>query len=160
MAFACFAFGNQIAKAGIVVDGSGVVTSFSTDTLATVYLYQGSYTDAPTTKLFDADDANSYASALATALNNYGSASSDAIYAFVFQEDGGDVLARETASYPAWSFGTGRHSMADTSQGSRTLYYASTTAPSGNVPEPSTAIAMGLLGVLGFAGNRRRRRQS
>ena len=30
-------------------------------------------------------------------------------------------------------------------------------ASSGNVPEPSTAIAMGLLGVLGFAGNRRRR---
>ncbi|MGC6550515.1 MAG: PEP-CTERM sorting domain-containing protein [Rubripirellula sp.] len=28
------------------------------------------------------------------------------------------------------------------------------------VPEPSTAIAMGLLGVVGFAGNRRRRRQS
>ena len=28
------------------------------------------------------------------------------------------------------------------------------------VPEPSTAIAMGVLGVLGFAGNRRRRRQS
>lgn len=27
------------------------------------------------------------------------------------------------------------------------------------VPEPSTAIAMGLLGVVGFAGNRRRRRQ-
>ena len=32
-------------------------------------------------------------------------------------------------------------------------------ASSGTVPEPSTAIAMGLLGVLGFAGNRRRRRQ-
>ena len=30
-------------------------------------------------------------------------------------------------------------------------------ASSGTVPEPSTAIAMGLLGVLGFAGNRRRR---
>ena len=28
-----------------------------------------------------------------------------------------------------------------------------------SVPEPSTAIAMGLLGVVGFAGNRRRRRQ-
>jgi len=28
-----------------------------------------------------------------------------------------------------------------------------------SVPEPSTAIAMGLLGVLGCAGNRRRRRQ-
>jgi hypothetical protein len=28
------------------------------------------------------------------------------------------------------------------------------------VPEPSTAIAMGLLGVVGFAGNRRRRRSA
>ena len=28
-----------------------------------------------------------------------------------------------------------------------------------SVPEPSTAIAMGLLGIVGFAGNRRRRRQ-
>ncbi len=27
------------------------------------------------------------------------------------------------------------------------------------VPEPSTAIVMGLLGIVGFAGNRRRRRQ-
>ncbi len=27
------------------------------------------------------------------------------------------------------------------------------------VPEPSTVIAMGLLGIVGFAGNRRRRRQ-
>jgi hypothetical protein len=27
------------------------------------------------------------------------------------------------------------------------------------VPEPSSAIAMGLLGIVGFAGNRRRRRQ-
>ena len=27
------------------------------------------------------------------------------------------------------------------------------------VPEPSTASAMGLLGIVGFAGNRRRRRQ-
>ena len=39
-----------------------------------------------------------------------------------------------------------------------TFYYAS-LAPL-PVPEPSTAIAMGLLSVLGFAGNRRRRRQS
>lgn len=30
---------------------------------------------------------------------------------------------------------------------------------SATVPEPSTAIAMGLLGIVGFAGNRRRRRQ-
>ena len=29
----------------------------------------------------------------------------------------------------------------------------------GSVPEPSTAIAMGLLGIVGFAGHRRRRRQ-
>ncbi|MAI33947.1 MAG: hypothetical protein CMM07_20045 [Rhodopirellula sp.] len=28
------------------------------------------------------------------------------------------------------------------------------------VPEPSTAIAMGLLDVVGFAGNRRRRRSA
>ena len=31
--------------------------------------------------------------------------------------------------------------------------------PNQAVPEPSTAIAMGLLGIVGFAGNRRRRRQ-
>ena len=34
------------------------------------------------------------------------------------------------------------------------------SSSSGAVPEPSTAIAMGLLGIVGFAGNRRRRRQS
>jgi hypothetical protein len=31
------------------------------------------------------------------------------------------------------------------------------TSGSSSVPEPSTAIAMGLLGIVGFAGNRRRR---
>ena len=40
-----------------------------------------------------------------------------------------------------------------------TFYWASTTPlNSSQVPEPSTAIAMSLLGVVGFAGNRRRRR--
>ena len=34
-----------------------------------------------------------------------------------------------------------------------------TKPPPPTVPEPSTAIAMGLLGIVGFAGNRRRRRQ-
>ena len=33
------------------------------------------------------------------------------------------------------------------------------TATGTTVPEPSTAMAMGLLGIVGFAGNRRRRRQ-
>ena len=32
------------------------------------------------------------------------------------------------------------------------------SSSSGAVPEPSTAITMGLLGIVGFAGNRRRRR--
>ncbi len=40
-----------------------------------------------------------------------------------------------------------------------TLNYVATSAGASSVPEPSTAIAMGLLGILGFAGNRRRRRQ-
>ena len=40
-----------------------------------------------------------------------------------------------------------------------TFYWASTTPlNSSQVPEPSTAIALGLLGIVGFAGNRRRRR--
>ena len=40
---------------------------------------------------------------------------------------------------------------------SHTIFYASVETNSA-VPEPSTAIAMGLLGVVGFAGSRRRRR--
>ena len=40
-----------------------------------------------------------------------------------------------------------------------TFYWASTTPlNSSQVPEPSTAIALGLIGIVGFAGNRRRRR--
>ena len=35
-----------------------------------------------------------------------------------------------------------------------------TNSGGGAVPEPSTAIAMGLLGIVGFAGNRRRRQVS
>ena len=37
---------------------------------------------------------------------------------------------------------------------------ADTGSGSSNVPEPSTAIAMSLLGLVGFAGNRRRRRNA
>ena len=40
-----------------------------------------------------------------------------------------------------------------------TMRYNSSFTPDATVPEPSTAIAMGLLGIVGFAGNRRRRRQ-
>lgn len=43
-----------------------------------------------------------------------------------------------------------------------TMRYESSFTPgttNAAVPEPSTAIAMGFLGILGFAGNRRRRRQ-
>ena len=38
--------------------------------------------------------------------------------------------------------------------------YVGDWAKASTVPEPSTAIAMGLLGIVGFAGNRPRRRQS
>lgn len=51
------------------------------------------------------------------------------------------------------------------SQGFRVLFADLTSGASGGggsptVPEPSTAIAMGLLGVVGFAGNRRQHRSS
>ncbi len=39
------------------------------------------------------------------------------------------------------------------------LVFATSSGVNSAVPEPSTAIAMGLLGIVGFAGNRRRRRQ-
>jgi hypothetical protein len=41
----------------------------------------------------------------------------------------------------------------------QTITYRSLSILPLSVPEPSTAIAMGLLGLVGFAGNRRRRRQ-
>jgi hypothetical protein len=43
--------------------------------------------------------------------------------------------------------------------GSTFIYAIQDTGGNSSVPEPSTAIAMGLLGILSFAGNRRRRRQ-
>ncbi|QDT62450.1 PEP-CTERM motif protein [Stieleria bergensis] len=43
--------------------------------------------------------------------------------------------------------------------GDTVRFQYSVASSSSAVPEPSTAIAMGLLGILGFAGNRRRRRQ-
>ena len=39
------------------------------------------------------------------------------------------------------------------------ISYSSAATSAGAVPEPSTAIVMGLLGIVGLAGNRRRRRQ-
>ena len=43
--------------------------------------------------------------------------------------------------------------------GDTVRFQYSVASSSSAVPEPSTAIAMGLLGIVGFAGNRRRRRQ-
>jgi hypothetical protein len=51
------------------------------------------------------------------------------------------------------------YTMSDSVGGDTVRFQYSVASSSSGVPEPSTAIAMGLLGIVGFAGNRRRRRQ-
>ena len=40
-----------------------------------------------------------------------------------------------------------------------TMRYNSSFTPGGEVPEPSSALVVGILGIVGYAGNRRRRRR-
>ena len=64
-----------------------------------------------------------------------------------------------SGSFSSLGMRQGTHTVVDSVSGEFMTYQIGPVSTN-PVPEPSTAIAMGVLGVLGFAGNRRRRRQS
>ena len=173
LAIACWFVGE--AHGGVIAyDSNNIVTSWASNTAGgTYYFYEGSYNDNSTIiKQFSWGSMESILSEFNTDLMSTTNVpTGNPMYAF----DKG-----ESAQYPDRFFGSvfgnfifpvytwsrdlteETHPTATTysyAGTTRPLYWASTTAPSsGAVPEPSTAIAMGLLGIVGFAGNRRRRR--
>ena len=88
-------------------------------------------------------------------------------YKFAFDYSSADTITSHAvfSNFGEWSstYDLGRtfnDRITHTGDSPWTFYWASTTPlNSSQVPEPSTAIAMGLLGMAGFAGNRRRRCQ-
>ena len=165
------------AAAGVVVDSNGIVTEFtgSTDTQNTYYFYEGSYdstiSTSATTKSLDGFAQFFFYTDLEAALESYtgpGTLNPTVSYVMTSAELAStvyvhevlyDAVNQEWQSYPNREYS--KSATDNAPNGMQTFYFASLTAPTGgstgSVPEPSTALAIGLLGVLGFAGNRRRR---
>lgn len=124
-------FGFNSTGAFVQVETSGLLDSG----VYSLNLYESSFTDNVSTSITSGEQAFVGTTTMpldATSYNNLlNGPSSGKIYAF---DDGATTFATNGTYIGEW-------------------------AKASTVPEPSTAIAMGLLGILGFAGNRRRRRQ-
>ncbi|MGC6448443.1 MAG: PEP-CTERM sorting domain-containing protein [Rubripirellula sp.] len=86
---------------------------------------------------------------------------------FITYNDRDQVMRRLPGTYNIHPQSTSRsedpynfRNLTQEQAGAKFYWVSKAQASSSTVPEPSTAIAMGLLGIVGFAGNRRRRRQS
>ena len=177
--------GSTQSSAGIVVlDGNGIVTKW-TSTDGTEYNFiAGSYnaitaTGGVITDVGDGSDASTLAQEIQSDLDAINDTPTpDQTVMYMFYHDDNSVTHNTTFAWHGQSIsGTQWHPYEDdidldatthkvdipgialSTSPNSTIYWASTTEPASNVPEPSTAIAMGLLGIVGFAGNRRRRRQ-
>ena len=164
------------SSAGIIVDpATGIVTEATGSSSGdTYYFYEGSYvstlTTSETTTNINVIDKFYDSQGFAQAFNSYsGTLDTSISYLLATSATSNEVRVNEVRFVvAAWGMFTLNYSNTattnGTAKGSKTFYFASLTAPTGgstgSVPEPSTAIAMGLLGLAGFAGNRRRRRQS
>ena len=165
------------AAAGVVVDSNGIVTEFTETSYSqnTYYFYEGSYdstnSTSATTKSLEAMAQFFFYTDLEASLRSYSGTvtlNPTVSYVMTSAELANTVYVHEVlydAVNQEWqSYSSREYSKSATDNapnGMQTFYFASLTAPTGgstgSVPEPSTALAIGLLGVLGFAGNRRRR---
>ena len=166
------------AHGGVIAyDSNNIVTSWASNTAGeTYYFYAGSYNDnSAIIKQFPSgiDAIDNIVNEFVTDLGSTSSIlSGNPMYAF---DQGWNAnttkrvhngVFEDNSTAGTWSASSNiETSPTETTRSfagsTRTLYWASTTAPSnGAVPEPSTAVAMGLLCLAGLAGNRRRRRQS
>ena len=160
--------GTTTANAGVIttIDASTISWDRDNDNEADIYFYIGSYNDAVVHP--EAFTSVAIPDVLTDDLNaqdpsglSYGG------NIFLFSQGvapsrpvNGYLDAYTVTLYNVWTFNYGYIDADQPTNSSGTYYWASTTAPhTGTVPEPSTAIAMCFLGVVGFAGNRRRRRQ-
>ena len=162
----------HLCHAGVITASpDGKPTKWVSDAGTTYDLYEDSFYDAFLSNYddnvifdFSETEATNLASALAQDANISDLPPRDFVILFA-QESSGDFI---TASYvyyfsntSSWySTITNIPTTAHSFQGLAVLWAATSANSQNPVPEPSTAIAMGLLGVLGFAGNRRRRLQS
>ncbi len=165
----------RVGQAGIISVSNGVVTEASItnggDTI-TVYTgtaqswddggYQGTTTD-PGSWWGDGSAASAFASDFASAMNEPSSNPYDLNTRYIFAYG---IFPIDLNTYYVEYDQVGKNwftqvAQMPTGQTAPDQYYVTQYAPTQNtsVPEPSTAIAMGLLGIVGFAGNRRRRRQ-
>jgi len=170
--------GIKEATAGVIVvdPTSGVVTQWqSANDGNTYYFHQGSYNDVSNVvKTFTDDNAVKFAldgltepGGILPRLDSTASANTtDYIYFFAIGQPNASTISTYYILNPGstWVQGsTNAWIRTDTTysfNGTKTIYWASLSDPNSSVPEPSTAIAMGLLGVVGFAGRRRRRQVS
>ena len=167
--------GSQPAEAGVIVDSNGIVTEFTTTTGGTditYKFYEGSFASTQSTsstttgKHFDYYE--DFYTGLQSDLKNYSGTetlSTSVSYVITYEIETDTIRGfpvNYSSFFAEWQFDPNGVSYDKNATGEgpgHSYYFASLTAPTSTVPEPSTAIAMGLLGVVGFAGNRRRRRQ-
>ena len=158
--------------AGVITQSNGEISKYTADDGTVIKFYEGSFNqyEAARTSLKGVDllsnanpwleNASPIADELALAMNNISfTPTSSQVYLFVEGLSNGgpfldikEILVETGGTYTRATTSRPKNSAA---AGGASFFYAYA-----EVPEPSTAIAMGLLGVLGFAGNRRRRRQS
>ena len=170
-----------LVSGGVILDLDGYVTSATLNDGTQDYSFnfvRSSYDSLTTAQqnaiksgpqysgIGDRSAADVFAVDLANELQSIGfpPGIQDALYGFAYRiilDNEGDVYDSIFVSYgigwePNYRF-TGTSVSSD--QIDRPIVLAVPTITSNSVPEPSSAIAMGLLGIVGFAGNRRRRRQ-
>ena len=155
-----------VTKATVTLGGTDIDVTFVADsynnvktdppTVSMPWFDDGYNTRALTLQLTDASDPNS--------IPNTPGINNNPMYVFAW----GVNINNKVLAYMAWNGGSGWtggvnysnvFNLDQTSHNGRIIYYAIIDTGDSTVPEPSTAIAMGLLGIVGFAGNRRRRRQ-
>lgn len=159
------------ARAGIVVDSNGVLVSYTTEGVTgiadgiVINFEQASYIDANLTRdlanqfwFGDVTASSNLGAKLAEELSQYisanGGVDNTRDYLFAYQQDFGAFQADAKAVFVDRS--AGGYQSYD--------YHLSETYNDGQVywayavPEPGTAFAMSLLGMVGFVNHRRRRR--
>ena len=177
IALALTIYGSTLTSAGVIVlDGNGIVTTFTPNTGPNLYFYQGSYNDNSSLVYDTAGNQSTLANEFGNNIATYNTSTPNQTVTYVFADlsvapsSDPDKINVTHIFYGSFGWSNTNNSnfypqKTDTTADpgftntSKLIYWASTTAPASNVPEPSTAIAMGLLGVVGFAGNRRRRGQ-
>jgi len=141
-----------VTKATLTLGGSDIYVKFEATSFNDVIT-------VPATESMpwfgSASDATNLATQLSDILNVTAETTTSVYYFFAYEKPFTTLVRNYRAEYKneTWQSIHWQHNPG------AVVYYATLDTSVSTVPEPSTAIAMGLLGIVGFAGNRRRRRQ-